>query len=80
MEGSPLLPPEGPEQLCPECGQSFRSRQVGDAVDELCDTCYDAQFQPLRLPRWKKTERKPHTLRLPSLPRPRRAHGTSPGF
>ena len=82
MEGSLFLPPNGSsnrhEQLCPECGQLFQPRQVGDGLDELCDTCYDAQFQPLRLPRWKKGERKPHSLRMPALTRPRRTQG--PGF
>ena len=64
MEGvlynSPNRPRGNPEIICAECGQTFRSRRVADAAEELCDNCYDAQFQPLRLRYWQKPTRLPH--------------------
>jgi hypothetical protein len=78
MEGSLFNPPganlENSEQPCPECGQPFRPRLVGDGVDELCDTCYDAQFEPLHIAKWQKLARRRPPMRLPSSGRSRRAH------
>lgn len=34
------------EQTCGQCGRSFRPRCVGDGAEELCDFCYDAEFEP----------------------------------
>jgi len=58
MEGSLFVPPNRPnrqsEQICTECGQSFRPRQIADGAEELCDICYQAQFEPPRhMPRWQ---------------------------
>ncbi len=76
MEGSRFIPPDQPaHQVCPECGQEFQPRDVGEGLDELCDTCYDAQFEPLNLPKWQKAQRRPRAPRLPAVARPRRAHG-----
>ncbi len=75
MEGSRFIPPDQPShQVCPECGQEFQPRLPGEGLDELCDTCYDSQFQPLHLPKWQRAQRKPHPPRLPLVPR---AHGTA---
>lgn len=80
MEGSPFNPPgairENSEQPCPECGQPFRPRQVGDGVDELCDTCYEAQFEPLHLAKWQKIQKRRPPMRLPNSERAQRAHHT----
>jgi len=52
MEGILFIPPNrphrSPELVCTECGKPFRPRQVADGAEELCDPCYEAQFQPLR--------------------------------
>ncbi len=64
MEGVLFIPPDRPdrrpEQTCVECGRSFRPRSVGDGVEELCDTCYEAQFEPRRLRHWQKGLGRPH--------------------
>jgi hypothetical protein len=60
MEGVPLIPPppsrpsDGPEHICEECGRAFRARLLEDVV---CDTCYEAQFEPGRLRRWQRSNR-----------------------
>jgi len=52
MEGVLYLPPHrpsrAPEIACAACGQSFRPHRVADGVEELCDLCYQARFQPRR--------------------------------
>ena len=58
MEGAHSDPPnqfeQGPEQVCGQCGHSFRPRRVGDGVEELCDFCYDAEFEPASHPsKWE---------------------------
>lgn len=76
MEGSRFIPPNQPSnQVCPECGQEFQPRLLGEGSEELCDTCYDAQFQPLHVPKWQRAQRKPHAPRLPAWHR--RAHGAA---
>ena len=61
MEGALFIPPNRPsrrpEQLCAECGRAFRLRRVGEGAEELCDTCYEAQFEPHRLRHWQKSGR-----------------------
>lgn len=51
MEGVLFIPPNRtrrtPEFVCADCGQLFRPRSIGDGAEELCDGCYEAQFQPL---------------------------------
>ncbi len=51
MEGVLFIPPNrtrrNPELVCADCGQLFRPRWIGDGAEELCDNCYEAQFQPL---------------------------------
>ncbi len=57
MEGVLFIPPNPdrrPDQLCAECGRSFRPRALGDGAEELCDTCYDAQFEPRHIKHWQK--------------------------
>jgi hypothetical protein len=52
MEGVLYLPPDrpqrAPEIACLDCGQPFRPHRVADGVEELCELCYQARFQPLR--------------------------------
>ncbi len=61
MEGVPLIPSNrpsnGPDQICGECGRAFRPRLLEDVAEDLCDTCYDAQFEPRRLRRWQRSNR-----------------------
>ena len=51
MEGVLFIPlnrPHRPAELvCADCGQLFRPRRIADGTEELCDRCYQAQFQPL---------------------------------
>ncbi len=51
MEGSRFIfhdsSSQHPDQVCTDCGQVFEPRRVGDGAEELCDTCYEARFQPL---------------------------------
>ncbi len=66
MEGSLFIPPNRPQRspdlICAECGQTFRPRRVSDGVEEMCDLCYESQFEPLRLRHWQKPVRlHPHT-------------------
>jgi hypothetical protein len=81
MDGSLFFSPRSfpypSEQSCPECGQMFQARTTGAGAEELCDTCYEAQFQPLKTPRWKTSGRRPRALRLPGMGRPRRPRGWS---
>ena len=76
MEGSKFSFPDKfaprPEEHCPECGQLFRPRLIGDGVEELCDTCYEAQFQPMHLSKWQKMACKPRSVRPQGTKRPRR--------
>jgi|GEM_PF-4005181 len=65
MEGVLFIPPNRPsrrsDQVCAECGRTFRPRHVGEGIEELCDTCYEAQFEPRRLHLWQKAGRvRPH--------------------
>jgi len=61
MEGALFIPPNRSDrrsdQICTECGRTFRSHRVGEGAEELCDTCYDAQFEPRRLHLWQKPGR-----------------------
>jgi hypothetical protein len=61
MEGSMFIPADGSPltQFCTDCGQAFQPRQVGDGVEELCDACYEARFQP----RHSGTRRTPKSAR-----------------
>ena len=81
MEGSFFSLPgndhENPEQICADCGQIFQPRSVGDGAEELCDTCYDAQFQPLRVAKWQRIEKKRRAIHLPGPRRIRRANGST---
>jgi len=65
MEGALFIPPNRPnrrpEQECSECGRSFRPRSVGDGAEELCDDCYDAQFELRRLRHWQKPGGRTHS-------------------
>ncbi len=49
MEGVLFIPlnrpHRPPELVCADCGQLFRPRRVGDGAEELCDRCYQAQFE-----------------------------------
>ncbi len=51
MESALFIPPHRaerpPELVCTDCGQLFRPRWIGDGAEELCDRCYEAQFEPL---------------------------------
>jgi hypothetical protein len=62
MEGVLFIPPNRrPEETCAECGRTFRPLRLGDGTEELCDTCYEAQFEPRRLHHWQKPGRShPH--------------------
>ena len=48
MEGVLFVPADRPhrppELVCADCGQLFRARRIGDGTEELCDRCYEAQF------------------------------------
>jgi hypothetical protein len=47
----PIL--ERPEMLiCTDCGATFASHGVGDGLDQLCNDCYAAQFEPLPPTEW----------------------------
>ena len=51
------------EQLCAECGRIFRPHQLSEGAELLCDTCYEAQFNPSGLRHWQKTEGRLHRAR-----------------
>jgi len=36
-----------PEQVCPQCGRTFRPHLAASDGEELCDFCYDAESQPV---------------------------------
>ncbi len=74
---SPTNSPYPGEQPCPECGQMFQPRTADAGAEELCDTCYEAQFEPLKTPRWKTNGRRPRALRLPGMARSRHTRGSS---
>jgi hypothetical protein len=67
MESSRFIPPEGSgsnaEQNCPECGQRFERLQVEGESEEVCETCYQAQFEPLHLPKWQRLAKQPRAAR-----------------
>jgi hypothetical protein len=69
MEGSQLFPSDrsaGPtEQKCPECGQSFEPVQLDpdNGSEQLCETCYQAQFEPLHLAKWQRLAKQPRNMR-----------------
>jgi hypothetical protein len=49
MEGSrshsPVQLERCVEQTCSQCGRTFRPHITGDGAEELCDLCYDAEFE-----------------------------------
>ena len=61
MEGVLFIPPNrphrNPDRTCVECGRAFRPRRGGEGAEELCDPCYDAQFEPRRMHLWQKLGR-----------------------
>lgn len=67
MQGVPLTPPNHDnrrtEQLCADCGRRFQPRAVGEGAEEVCDSCYDAQFEPPRLRHWQKPTGRTHPMR-----------------
>ena len=67
MEGVLFIPPNRPsrraDQICAECGRSFRPRRAGEGAEELCDNCYEAQFEPRRLRHWQKPAGRMHPMR-----------------
>ncbi len=67
MEGVLFIPPNRPnrrpDQICSECGLAFRPRRVGEGAEELCDTCYETQFEPRRLRHWQKPAGRQHPAR-----------------
>ena len=64
MEGALFIPPNRPQRRpevsCAECGQLFRPRNVADGAEELCDRCYEAEFEPVRLRHWQQPGRAHH--------------------
>ena len=64
MEGSLFIPPHLPsrraEQVCAECGQRFRPQGAADG-EEICELCYEAHFEPVRLRHWQRSLRSHHT-------------------
>ncbi len=72
MQLSPTFPfsrPQHPrEQICVECGHRFQPRPAGEDPagednEELCNLCYEAQFQPTRLRHWQELEHHPRQPR-----------------
>lgn len=63
MEGPLFIPPNRPQRrpevICAECGQTFRPHSAADGAEELCDQCYEAQFEPMRIRHWQR-EGRPH--------------------
>ncbi|MGH9776617.1 MAG: hypothetical protein ACRD50_16925 [Candidatus Acidiferrales bacterium] len=76
MEGPLIIPPNRPERqperACGDCGQFFRPRPVGDGYEELCDTCFTAQFEPRHIRKWEKISKRSHALKMPAVARVRR--------
>jgi len=58
MEGVHFNPPNRPDtrvhQLCTECGYLFESRPNAEGAELICDTCYQAQFEPVRISKWQR--------------------------
>ncbi len=58
MEGVPFSQPhhfDGPiHQVCTECGHIFESRPNGEGAEIVCDACYQAQFEPIRIRHWQR--------------------------
>jgi NMD protein affecting ribosome stability and mRNA decay len=48
------------QQTCAECGDKFQTRASNEAAEVLCDACYSAQFEPVRVPMWQRVA---HNLR-----------------
>lgn len=46
--------------VCSECGVAFETRHNAAAVEMICDSCYSAQFEPVRIHHWQRI---PHRLR-----------------
>lgn len=67
MEGVLFIPPDrpnrGPDRACAECGRAFRHRYVAENSEELCDACYEAQFEPRRLRHWQRPAGRTHPSR-----------------
>ena len=67
MESSRFIPLHGnrgtAEQICPECGQRFEALQIENEIEEVCETCYQAQFEPLHLAKWQRLEKQQRILR-----------------
>ncbi len=67
MEGVLFIPPDRPDrnsnQICADCGRAFRPRPASEGAEELCDNCYQAQFEPRRLRHWQKPAGRTHPMR-----------------
>ena len=67
MEGVLFIPPDRPDrnsnQICADCGRAFRPRPGAEGAEELCDNCYQAQFEPRRLRHWQKPAGRMHPVR-----------------
>jgi hypothetical protein len=50
MEGSSFVPPNPVEEtevlICAECGRSFHSHEAGDAAEQICNLCFEADMSP----------------------------------
>ncbi|HEV3219445.1 MAG TPA: hypothetical protein VGZ48_06710 [Candidatus Acidoferrales bacterium] len=70
MEGVQFVPPNHPDdrihQVCSECGHIFESRPNAEGAEVVCDDCYQAQFEPVRVRIWQRV-----AARLRSAPRGR---------
>ncbi len=53
-------PQQRPEIVCAECGHIFRPQSGAAASDALCDECYRAESEPLRLRHWQQPRREHH--------------------
>ncbi len=50
MEGSWFVPPNPVEEtevlICVECGMPFHSHEAGDAAEQVCNFCFEADMSP----------------------------------
>ncbi len=64
MQGVQFTPPNRSnrrsDEVCAECGRGFRPREAADGAEELCDNCYEAQFEPRRLRHWQRPSGRLH--------------------
>jgi DNA-directed RNA polymerase subunit RPC12/RpoP len=58
MEGVHFFPPNRPDnrmhQVCTECGHIFESRPDAEGAEIVCDSCYQGQFEPMRVSHWQR--------------------------